>query len=100
MIAKRAAGVNLVTPLLSQSQVSRLTYIVFANVFLSILSYPRSGQRFFEAVRFSFAVAKIEQKLNTNQILPQNISQERPLSCIHFPINKQLTRGEKKFQIR
>ena len=39
------------------------------------LSYPRLGQLFFEAVRFSFAVAKIEQKLNTNQILPQNISQ-------------------------
>ena len=65
---------------------------------LSRLSYPRSGQLSFEAVRFSFAVAKIEQKLNTNQILPQNISQHRPLSCIHFPLSKQLTRGEKFFR--
>ena len=55
------------------------------------------GQLFFEAVRFSFAVAKIEQKLNTNQIFTQNISQYHPLSCIHFPISKQLTRGENFF---
>ena len=61
------------------------------------LSYPRSGQLFFKAVRFSFAVAKIEQKLNTNQILPQNISQHRPLSCIHFPISKRVTGGKKSF---
>jgi len=56
------------------------------------------GQLFFEAVRFSFAVAKIEQKLNTNQIFTQNISQYRPLSCIHFPVSKQLTWGEKFFR--
>ena len=53
------------------------------------------GQLFFEAVRFSFAVAKIEQKLNTNQIFAQNISQYLPLSCIHFPVNKRVTRGKK-----
>ena len=53
------------------------------------------GQLLFEAVRFSFAVAKIEQKLNTNQIFAQNISQYRPLSCIHFPISKRVT-GDKK----
>ena len=46
-------------------------------------------------VRFSFAVAKIEQKLNTNQILPRNIFKNAPLSCIHFPINKRVTRREK-----
>jgi len=55
------------------------------------------GQLFFEAVRFSFAVAKIEQKLNTNQIFAQNISQHLPLSCIHFPLSKQLTWGENFF---
>ncbi len=67
---------------------------------LSRLSYPRSGQLFFEAVRFSFAVAKIEQKLNTNQILPRNIFKNTTLSCIHFPISKQLTQGEKIFRFR
>ncbi|WP_288334927.1 hypothetical protein, partial [uncultured Porphyromonas sp.] len=46
---------------------------------------------------FSFAVAKIEQKLNTNQIFAQNISQYRPLSYTHFPISKTLTRGKKNF---
>ncbi|WP_296941437.1 hypothetical protein, partial [Porphyromonas sp.] len=64
-------------------------------VFTPFLSYPRSGQRFFEAVRFSFAVAKIEQKLNTNQIFTQNISQHRPVSCIHLPVSKRVTRGKK-----
>ena len=51
-------------------------------------------------VRFSFAVAKIEQKLNTNQILPRNIFKNTPLSCIHFPINKRVTREEKIFRFR
>ena len=53
------------------------------------------GQLLFEAVRFSFAVAKIEQKLNTNQIFAQNISQYRPLSYTHFPISKRVTTGKK-----
>ncbi|MBS5872066.1 MAG: hypothetical protein KIC57_07015, partial [Porphyromonas sp.] len=61
------------------------------------LSYPRSGQLFFEAVRFSFAVAKIEQKLNTNQIFTQNISQTTRQSCIHFPLSKRVTGGKKNF---
>ena len=58
------------------------------------------GQPSFEAVRFSFAVAKIEQKLNTNQILPRNIFKNTTLSCIHFPINKRVTRREKIFRFR
>ena len=49
-------------------------------------------------VRFSFAVAKIEQKLNTNQISPRNISKNTTLSCIHFPVNKRVTRDEKNFR--
>ena len=37
--------------------------------------------------RFSFAVAKIEQNINTNQISTRNISFTLILSYLHFPIN-------------
>ena len=37
--------------------------------------------------RFSFAVAKIEQNINTNQITPRNISFTPLLSCLHLPLN-------------
>ena len=37
--------------------------------------------------RFSFAVAKIEQNINTNQISTQNISFTPVLSYLHLPIN-------------
>ncbi|WP_289120229.1 hypothetical protein, partial [uncultured Porphyromonas sp.] len=46
---------------------------------------------------FSFAVAKIEQKLNTNQIFTKNISQTTRQSCIHFPLSKRVTGGKKNF---
>ena len=61
---------------------------------------PSLGLAFFqEAVCFSFAVAKIEQILNTNQIFPRKICRRRTESCIHFPINKTLTWGEKIFTV-
>ena len=37
--------------------------------------------------RFSFAVAKIEQNINTNQISTRHISFTLILSYLHFPIN-------------
>ena len=84
-----------------KSIISKPPYVISssANVYHSPSSAnPRSGQLFFEAVRFSFAVAKIEQKLNTNQIFTQNISQYRPLSCTHFPVIKRVTGGKKFFR--
>ena len=61
---------------------------------------PSLGLAFFrEAVCFSFAVAKIEQILNTNQIFPQKSCRRRTESCIHFPINKILTWGKKNFTV-
>jgi len=52
------------------------------------LSTQVSSLAFRRGRRFSFAVAKIEQKLNTNQICTQNISLTTRQSCIHFPISK------------
>ena len=52
-----------------------------------------------EVVCFSFAVAKIEQILNTNQIFPRKSRENTLTSCIHFPINKILTWGEKIFTV-
>ena len=61
---------------------------------------PSLGLAFFrEAVCFSFAVAKIEQILNTNQIFPRKSRENTLTSCIHFPINKELTWGEKIFTL-
>ena len=43
----------------------------------------------------SFAVAKVYQIPNTNQILTRKTSQNIHLSCTHFPLNKTLTTTEK-----
>jgi len=43
----------------------------------------------------SFAVAKVYQIPNTNQILTRKTSQNIPQSCTHFPLNKTLTTMEK-----
>jgi len=51
------------------------------------LSTQVSSLAFRRGRRFSFAVAKIEQNLNTIQITPQNISFIPVLSCLHLPLN-------------
>ena len=51
------------------------------------LSTQVSSLAFRRGRRFSFAVAKIEQNINTNQITPRNISFTLVLSYLHLPIN-------------
>ena len=51
------------------------------------LSTQVSSLAFRRGRRFSFAVAKIEQNINTNQITPRNISFVPSLSCLHLPMN-------------
>lgn len=43
----------------------------------------------------SFAVAKVYQIPNTNQIFPRKTSENMLQSCTHFPLNKTLTTMEK-----
>ena len=43
----------------------------------------------------SFAVAKVYQIPNTNQILTRKSPKSPPQSCTHFPLNKTLTTMEK-----
>ena len=43
----------------------------------------------------SFAVAKVYQIPNTNQIFPRKTSENMLQSCTHFPLNKTLTTTEK-----
>ena len=43
----------------------------------------------------SFAVAKVYQIPNTNQILTRKTSENTLQSCTHFPLNKTLTTTEK-----
>ena len=52
----------------------------FLSTLVSSLAFRRGR-------RFSFAVAKIEQNINTNQITPRNISFIPALSCLHLPKN-------------
>ena len=51
------------------------------------LSTQVSSLAFRRGRRFSFAVAKIEQNINTNQITPRNISFIPALSYLHLPLN-------------
>ena len=82
--------------LLCESSISKSPYLSCSLTSLFLPQLPSLGSACFrEAVRFSFAVAKIEQKLNTNQIFPRKSWENAPTSCIHFPINKILTGGEK-----
>lgn len=45
----------------------------------------------------SFAVAKVYQIPNTNQIFPRKSPKQPPQSCTHFPLNKTLTATRKNF---
>ena len=57
------------------------------HCFRGFLSTQVSSLAFRRGRRFSFAVAKIEQNININQIIPRNILFTPVLSCIHLPIN-------------
>ena len=51
------------------------------------LSTQVSSLAFRRGRRFSFAVAKIEQNININQIIPRNISFTPVSSYLHLPMN-------------
>ena len=57
------------------------------HCFRGFLSTQVSSLAFRRGRRFSFAVAKIEQNINTNQIIMQNISFTPALSYLHLPMN-------------
>ena len=86
--------------LLRESSISKSPYLSRALTSFFRPQLPSLGLACFrEAVCFSFAVAKIEQILNTNQIFPRKSCRRRTESCIHFPLNKTLTWGEKNFTL-
>ena len=62
---------------------------------LFLLSHPAWVTRSLQEVVPSFAVAKVYQIPNTNQIFPRKTSENMPQSCTHFPLNKTLTTTEK-----
>ena len=64
---------------------------------LFLLSHPAWVTRSLQEVVPSFAVAKVYQIPNTNQILTRKTSENIPQSCTHFPLNKTLTTTEKNF---
>ena len=62
---------------------------------LFLLSHPARVTRSLQEVVPSFAVAKVYQIPNTNQIFPRKTSENMLQSCTHFPLNKTLTTMEK-----
>ena len=62
---------------------------------LFLLSHPAWVTRSLQEVVPSFAVAKVYQIPNTNQIFPRKTSENILQSCTHFPLNKTLTTTEK-----
>ena len=64
---------------------------------LFLLSHPAWVTRSLQEVVPSFAVAKVYQIPNTNQIFPRKTSENIHLSCMHPPDSKQLTWMEKIF---
>ena len=62
---------------------------------LFLLSHPAWVTRSLQEVVPSFAVAKVYQIPNTNQILTRKSPKNIPQSCTHFPLNKTLTTTEK-----
>ena len=60
-----------------------------------LLSHPARVTRLLQEIVSSFAVAKVYQIPNTNQISTRKSPQNIPQSCTHFPINKTLTTMEK-----
>ena len=62
---------------------------------LFLLSRPAWVTRSLQEVVPSFAVAKVYQIPNTNQIFPRKTSKNILQSCTHFPLNKTLTTTEK-----
>ena len=62
---------------------------------LFLLSHPARVTRSLQEVVPSFAVAKVYQIPNTNQIFPRKTSENMLQSCTHFPLNKTLTTTEK-----
>ena len=64
---------------------------------LFLLSHPARVTRSLQEVVPSFAVAKVYQIPNTNQILTRKSLKSPPQSCMHPPDSKQLTWMEKIF---
>ena len=62
---------------------------------LFLLSHPARVTHSLQEVVPSFAVAKVYQIPNTNQIFPRKTSENMLQSCTHFPLNKTLTTMEK-----
>ena len=62
---------------------------------LFLLSHPAWVTRSLQEVVPSFAVAKVYQIPNTNQIFPRKTSENILQSYTHFPLNKTLTTTEK-----
>ena len=62
---------------------------------LFLLSHPARVTRSLQEVVPSFAVAKVYQIPNTNQIFPRKTSENMLQSYTHFPLNKTLTTMEK-----
>ena len=62
---------------------------------LFLLNHPAWVTRSLQEVVPSFAVAKVYQIPNTNQILTRKSPKHPPQSCTHFPLNKTLTTTEK-----
>ena len=60
-----------------------------------LLSHPARVTRLLQEIVSSFAVAKVYQIPNTNQILTRKTSENILQSCTHFPLNKTLTTTEK-----
>ena len=71
--------------------------VSFTNPRSVLLSHPARVTRSLQEVVSSFAVAKVYQIPNTNQIFPRKTSENTPQSCTHFPLNKTLTTMEKIF---
>ena len=69
--------------------------VSFTNPRSVLLSHPARVTRSLQEVVSSFAVAKVYQIPNTNQIFPRKTSENTPQSCTHFPLNKTLTTMEK-----
>ena len=62
---------------------------------LFLLSHPAQVTHSLQEIVSSFAVAKVYQIPNTNQILTRKTSENILQSCTHFPLNKTLTTTEK-----
>ena len=83
MIASEGSAEAFTFRCLNQEQ-SALKEVHHSRGFLST---QVSSLAFRRGCRFSFAVAKIEQNINTNQISRRNISFTPVLSCLHLPKN-------------